>query len=78
MSAEVSAATVVGSVALIVAAVSAYLTVTSGHIQRAADLLISALADMESGTQRRSAAIAALEALRGPLDRKMTRLDQSL
>lgn len=78
MSGEVSAAVIAASAALVVASVTAYFTVTSSHRQRSVDLLISALADMESKTQRRSAAVAALQALRGPLTRRLTHLDRSV
>jgi hypothetical protein len=78
MSGEVSAAVIAGSTALVVALVTAYLTVVSAHKQRSLDLLTSALGDMESGTQRRSAAIAALEAMRGRRDDRLSRLDRAL
>jgi hypothetical protein len=78
MSGEVLAAVIAGSIALVVAVATAYLTVVSAHKQRSLDLLTSALGDMESGTQRRSAAIAALEAMRGRRDERLGRLDRAL
>lgn len=78
MSNEVTAAVIAGSLALVAAAVTAYLTVTSAHRQRSVDLVVSALADMGGGTQRRSAGLAALAVMRGNLDRRLGRLDARL
>jgi hypothetical protein len=54
-----------GAVAIIAAAAAAYFTVLVAHRQRAVELILSAFADMEGGTQKRSAGIAALAVLRG-------------
>ncbi len=78
MSSEVTAAVIAGSLALVAAAVTAYLTVTSAHRQRSVDLVVSALADMGGGTQRRSAGLAALAVMRGHLNRRLGRLDSRL
>jgi hypothetical protein len=78
VTAEVTAAIIAGWVALLGAAVSSYLTHAASHRQRNVDLLVSALGDMGSGTQRRSAAIAALTVMRGPLDRRMGYTDRRL
>lgn len=69
---------IAGALALVAAAVSAYLTVTSAHRQRSVDLVVSAPADMGGGTQRRSAGLAALAVMRGNLDRRLGRLDSRL
>jgi hypothetical protein len=65
VSGDVTAAVIAGSVAFIAAAVGSYFTVLVAHRQRSVDLIISAFADMEGGTQKRGAAVAALSVLRG-------------
>ncbi len=70
MSGDVTAAVIAGSVAIVAAAAGAYFTVLVAHRQRSVDLIVSAFADMEGGTQKRSAALAALAVLRGDQTRK--------
>ncbi len=65
MSGVVTAAVIAGSVAIVAAAAGAYFTVLVAHRQRSVDLIVSAFADMEGGTQKRSAGLAALAVLRG-------------
>ena len=59
----VLAALIAAGIAVVLALLSAYLAVR----QRAADLVVAALSHMGGGSQDRSAGIAALKALRGPL-----------
>src|SRR5881409_3714773 len=70
MDPAVGAAWIGASIALIAAVVSAYLTLSSSHRQRAVDLVVAALSHMGGGSQERSAGVAALMALRGPLGKR--------
>jgi hypothetical protein len=62
-------------IAILVALMGAYLTVWNSHRQRAVDFVAAALSHMGGGSQERSAGVAALMALRGPLDRRPAQLE---
>ncbi len=69
MEAPVIAAFITSGFAILLTLVSAYVTIWSSHRQRAVDLVAVALSHMGGGSQARSAGVAALMALRGPLNR---------
>jgi hypothetical protein len=72
----VLAALITAGVVVVAALVSAYLTIWGALRQRAVDLVVAALSHMGGGTQERSAGVAALMALRGPIDRRPRRVDR--
>jgi hypothetical protein len=75
---DVDASTVVAWVAagvsMIALVIGAYVTVWSAQRQRSVDLIGTALAQMGGGSQNRSAGVAALLVLRGPIERQPRRL----
>jgi hypothetical protein len=73
----VVAALIAAPIAILGAAISAYLTIWSTQRQRATDLVVAALSHMGGGSQERSAGVAALLAMRGPLDRPLGHFDRS-
>jgi hypothetical protein len=72
----VVAALITAAVAVLAALASAYLAVWGTKRQHAVDLVVAALSHMGGGTQERSAGVAALMAMRGPIDRKPRRVDR--
>lgn len=76
MDPAVAAALIAAGVAIAAALASSYLTIWGTLRQRAVDLVVAALSHMGGGTQERSAGVAALMAMRGPLDRKPRFVDR--
>jgi hypothetical protein len=72
----VVAALIAAGVAVVAALASAYLAVWGTIRQHAVDLVVAALSHMGGGTQERSAGVAALMAMRGPIDRRPRRVDR--
>lgn len=75
--AAVIAAWIGAGVALLVALISGLVSVWSSSRQRAVNLVVAALSHMEGGSQERSAGIAALRAMRGPLERRPRRFNSN-
>jgi hypothetical protein len=69
MNPAIVAAWIAASVAIASTVAGSLLVVWGGHRQRAIDLVVAALSHMGGGSQERSAGLAALMALRGPLGR---------
>lgn len=76
MDPAVTAAWIAAAVAIATALASAYLTIWGTLRQRAVDLVVAALSHMGGGIQERSAGVAALMAMRGPLDRRPRFVDR--
>jgi hypothetical protein len=76
MDPAVVAALITAGVAVVAALASAYLAVWGTIRQHAVDLVVAALSHMGGGTQERSAGVAALMAMRGPIDREPSRVDR--
>jgi hypothetical protein len=72
----VLAALITAGVAIVAALFSAYLTIWGTLRQHTVDLVIAALSHMGGGTQERSEGVAALMAMRGPINRKLRRVDR--
>jgi hypothetical protein len=72
----VLAALIAAGVAVVAALISTYLTIWGTLRQHAVDLVVAALSHMGGGTQERSEGIAALMALRGPIDHQPRRVDR--
>jgi hypothetical protein len=72
----VLAALITAGVAVVAALVSAYLTIWGTLRQHTVDLIVAALSHMGGGTQERSAGLAALMAMRGPIDCRPRRVDR--
>jgi hypothetical protein len=72
----VVAAWIAAGVAILAALIGAYLTIWSTQRQRAVDLVVAALSHMGGGSQERSAGVAALLAMRGPVDRPPGHFDR--
>jgi hypothetical protein len=78
MAPQVQAAWIAAAIALPSALITAYLTVWNANRQRAADFIVAALTHMGGGTQERSSGVAALMAIRGPIERKPRFLERTL
>jgi hypothetical protein len=70
------AALITAAIAILVSVISVVIAFWSAHQQRAIDLVAAALSHMGGGVQERSAGVAALSALRGPLSRRPRRLSR--
>lgn len=76
MGPEVSAAVIGAAAGTLAAALTTIFTVWVSHRQRAVDLVVAALSHMGGGSQARSAGVAALTAMRGPLKLPLKRSRQ--